>query len=370
VTIGPTLLDTVPLNDLARGAGEQRTELRAAIERVIESGWYVQGGEHAAFEAELAAFLSVQACVGVASGTDALELAIRALAPGGGVVLTAANAGSYTSTAARRAGCTVRYADVERASLTLAWTGVERCLDASVSVVVVTHLYGRMADAARIREGCAARGIPVVEDCAQAIGALGPAGRAGSIGDAAAFSFYPTKNLGALGDGGAVATSRPELAEQVRRLRQYGWGSKYAVAVEGGRNSRLDELQAAVLRVRLPRIDEWNGRRRSIISRYARAAAGTGVTILPADDAGHAGHLAVALSEERERVRGVLRERGVETDIHYPVADHRQEPFAGAYRDIHLPTTEWAQERIFSLPCFPELSEAEIEQVCDALAAV
>ena len=237
-------------------------------------------------------------------------------------------------------------------------------------MVVVTHLYGRMADVAGIRDGCARRGMRVVEDCAQAIGAIGPSGRAGSVGDAAAFSFYPTKNLGALGDGGAVATSRREVAEQVRRLRQYGWGSKYTVAVDGGRNSRLDELQAAVLRVRLPRVDGWNARRRSIIARYAQSAAGTSVTVAPAIDASHAGHLAVALSEERENVRNVLSEHGVQTDVHYPLADHRQEPFAAAYRDVHLPNTEWAQGRIFSLPCFPELTEVEIEQVCDALAAV
>jgi aminotransferase EvaB len=370
VTTGHTLLDTVPLNDLARGASEQRAELHAAIERVVDSGWYVLGGEHAAFEDELAAFLGVEACVGVANGTDALELAIRALAPHASVVVTAANAGMYSSTAARRAGCAVRYADVDRVTLTLDWATVEPSLDDAVSVVVVTHLYGRMAAVGEIVEGCSRRGIRVIEDCAQAIGAVAPAGRAGSLGDAAAFSFYPTKNLGALGDGGAVATTRPEVAEQVRRLRQYGWESKYTVAVDGGRNSRLDELQAAVLRVRLPRVEGWNARRRAIISRYAEAAAGTAVAVAPALDASHAAHLAVALCGERERVRRALAERGVQTDIHYPLADHRQEPFAAAYRDVHLPATEWAAERIFSLPCFPELREDEIEQVCDALASV
>jgi dTDP-4-amino-4,6-dideoxygalactose transaminase len=364
-------LETVPLNDLARGASEQRLELHAAMERVVATGWYVHGGEHAAFESELASFLGVEACVGVANGTDALELAIRALSPpAGSVVLMAANAGSYASTAARRAGCAARYADVDRTTLTLDWAGVESALDDSVSVVIVTHLYGRMADVAGICDGCARRGTRVVEDCAQAIGALGPSGRAGSVGDAAAFSFYPTKNLGALGDGGAVATSRPEVAEHIRRLRQYGWRSKYTVAEDGGRNSRLDELQAAVLRVRLPRVDGWNARRRSIIARYAEASAGTSVTVAPAIDVSHAGHLAVALSDERENVRNVLSEHGVQTDVHYPLADHRQEPFAAAYRDVHLPNTDWAQGRIFTLPCFPELTESEIEQVCDALAAV
>jgi dTDP-4-amino-4,6-dideoxygalactose transaminase len=371
VTTRHTLPETVPLNDLARGTGGQRTALRDALERVLDSGWYVHGSEHAAFEAELGAFLGVAACVGVANGTDALELAIRALEPApGAVVVTAANAGMYASTAARRAGCEVRYADVERATLNLAWPTIEPVLDGAVSIVVVTHLYGRIADVAEIRAGCAARGIRVVEDCAQAIGARGPAGRAGALGDAAAFSFYPTKNLGALGDGGAVATATPALAERVRRLRQYGWGGKYAVAADGGRNSRLDELQAAVLRVRLPLVESGNARRRAIIARYAAAAAGTGVHVLPAADAGHAGHLAVALAESRDDVRAALAERGVQTDVHYPIADHRQAPFAAAYRDVHLPHTEWALERIFTLPCFPELTEAEIDQVCDALRSV
>jgi dTDP-3-amino-2,3,6-trideoxy-4-keto-D-glucose/dTDP-3-amino-3,4,6-trideoxy-alpha-D-glucose/dTDP-2,6-dideoxy-D-kanosamine transaminase len=364
-------VDSVPMNDLARAAGDQRAQLRAAIDGVLASGWFVHGAEHAAFEEELAAFVGVPECAGVANGTDALELAIRAFSPpAGSVVVTAANAGTYASTAARRAGCSVRYADVDRATMNLEWATVEPVLDDAVSVVIVTHLYGRMADAGPLLEGCARRGIRVVEDCAQAIGATGPSGRAGSLGDAAAFSFYPTKNLGAVGDGGAVATRLPEIAEQVRCLRQYGWSSKYTVGAEGGRNSRLDEIQAAVLRVRLPLVEGGNERRRAIIGRYAAAAAGTRVTVAPAADASHAAHLAVALSEERADVRAALAAHGVQTDVHYPLADHRQQPFAATYGEVSLPVTEWLQERIFSLPCFPELTEAEIGKVCDALAAV
>ena len=368
MTTRQSLLNTVPMNDLGRGYREQGAELRAAAERVLESGWYVHGAEHAAFETELAEFLGVGACVGVANGTDALEFAIRALVPAeGSVVVTAANAGAYTSTAARRAGSNVRYADIDRATMTLDWANVERVLDEAVSVVVVTHLYGRMAALEAIVEGCHARGIRVVEDCAQAIGAIGPSGRAGSIGDAAAFSFYPTKNLGGLGDGGVVATPHAEVAERVRRLRQYGWGSRYSIAADGGRNSRLDELQAAFLRVRLPRVDGWNARRRAIICRYREAADGTAVTVAPAVDATHAGHLAVALADDRAAVRRALAERGVQTDIHYPIPDHRQAPFATAYSQVQLPNTEWVLERIFSLPCFPGLTDSEIDQVCEAL---
>jgi dTDP-4-amino-4,6-dideoxygalactose transaminase len=363
-----SVLCTVPMQDPKRAYERQRAALRAAVDRVLESGSYVHGTEHAAFEHELAEFLGGGSCVGVASGTDALELALRALAPvAGSVVVTAANAGVYAATAARRAGAMVRYADIQRSTLTLDWSTVEPVLDESVSVVVVTHLYGRMAAVDAILAGCHRRGIRVLEDCAQAIGAVGPAGRAGAIGDAAAFSFYPTKNLPALGDGGAVATPRPEIADTVRRLRQYGWDSRYTVATAGGRNSRLDELQAAVLRVRLPHVEDGNARRRAIIRRFAEASEGTSVTVMAAEGPGHAGHLAVALAEDRDAVRAALAREGVQTDIHYPVADHRQEPFAALYRHLRLPNTEWAQDRVFSLPCFPEMTEAEIDQVCDAV---
>jgi dTDP-3-amino-2,3,6-trideoxy-4-keto-D-glucose/dTDP-3-amino-3,4,6-trideoxy-alpha-D-glucose/dTDP-2,6-dideoxy-D-kanosamine transaminase len=338
---------------------------------VLESGWYVHGDEHAAFEAELATFLGVEQCIGVANGTDALELALRALLPdAGSVVVTAANAGMYATTAARRAGLRVRYADVDRSTSVLTWPAIEAVLDASVSLVVVTHLYGRAIEMDALLAGCHRRGIRVVEDCAQAIGARTSSGRAGSAGDAAAFSFYPTKNLGCLGDGGAVATPHAEVAERLRSLRHYGWKAKYAVAIDGGRNSRLDEVQAAILRVRLPRVDEWNRRRRMIIRRYREAAAETAVAVAIADGPGHAGHLAVAQTEVREHVRTALSRRGIQTDVHYPIADHRQEPYAELYRDAPLPNTEWLQDRIFSLPCFPELTEREIEQVCDALRSL
>jgi dTDP-4-amino-4,6-dideoxygalactose transaminase len=359
------------MNDLQRGYSAQRAEVRAAAERVLESGWYVHGGEHDAFESELAAFLGTGSCIGVASGTDALELAIRALAPQpSAVIVMAANAGMYASTAARRAGARVRYADVDRTTMNLDWATVAPVLDDSVAAVVVTHLYGRMAGIETIAAECGRRGIRVIEDCAQAIGAAGPGGRAGSIGDVAAFSFYPTKNLGALGDGGALATSQPEIAERLGRLRQYGWSAKYVVEGDGGRNSRLDEIQAAFLRVRLPHVDAWNRRRRAIISRYADAASGTAITVAPASDPAHAGHLAVALAERRDEVRDALSAHGVQTDVHYPVADHRQPAFAHDYRDVRLPNTDWLQSRIFSLPCFPELTDAEIDQVCDGIGAV
>ena len=361
---------TVPVNDLLRGFNSHRGELLAALVRVAQSGWYVQGPEHEAFQKEFAEFIGMAHCVGVASGTDALELAIRAVGEGRvGTVLTAANAGGYTTTAARRAGRDVTYADVDPTHLCLSPGSVEPVLE-GVAICVVTHLYGRMAPIEQIVELCHDRGVAVIEDCAQSVGAQRGGRKAGSFGDAATFSFYPTKNLGALGDGGAVGTSDPELAASLLRLRQYGWTSKYSIGVDGGRNSRLDEMQAAVLRTRLPHLPEWSERRRQIINCYAVAAQGTPLTILPVGVEDHVGHLAVGLTPFRDEVAAKLAAAGVRTDVHYPIPDHLQPAFAGELADVSLPVTEETAGRLISLPCFAELTDAEVEKVCDALRSL
>lgn len=359
----------VPMNDLARALEAEREVLRAAVDDVLGSGWLIQGPQHTAFEAELAAFLGTGHVAGVASGTDALEIALRALMPTGRTtVVTAANCGGYTTTAARRAGFGVRFADVDPATLCIDPEDVSRVLDESVGVVVVTHLYGRSADVEAVRDLCRPLGVMVLEDCAQALGAHVGTARVGSLGHAAAFSFYPTKNLGALGDGGAIASSDPTVIDTVLALRQYGWRGKYTIGVDGGRNSRLDEVQAAVLRRRLPRLDAWNERRRAIITSYVGAAPER-VRVLAAEGPEHVAHLAVALCDERDALRAHLAEHRVRTDVHYPVPDHRQPALAAQYADVHLPATERAVEQIVSLPVFPELRDDEIERVCDALAS-
>jgi len=357
----------VPLNDLSRGLSAARAELSSLIEQVADSGWLVQGPQHSAFESELAAYLDVDHAMGVASGTDALELALRAVVSADRpVVVTAANCGGYTTTAARRAGLDVRYADVDEVTHLLTAETLAPVLDPSVGAVVVTHLYGRAADVASVRALCAPLGIKVVEDCAQALGARTPEGRVGSLADIAAFSFYPTKNLGAIGDGGAIATSSPEAADAVRELRQYGWRGKYTIARDGGRNSRLDELQAAVLRTRLPRLDSWNERRRAVIAAYAARASGR-LTVLPTVGEGHVAHLAVVVSDDRRSLQAHLAGHLIRTDIHYPIPDHRQPAFAAKYADLTLPVTERLADTILSVPVFPELRDDEVERVCQAL---
>lgn len=362
-------LSIVPLNDLSRGIARDRELLVAAANRVLDSAYVVLGPQHAAFERSLADYLGVAAAVGVASGTDALELALKVAMPEGkNTVLTAANAGGYTSTAARRAGFRLGYADVDPASLCLTEESVLEALTEDVGVVVVTHLYGNLTDLRGLAEVCRARGIRLVEDCAQAIGARRTEGAAGSFGDLATISFYPTKNLGALGDGGAVVTNNLDFASRVKQLRQYGWESKYCVAVEGGINSRLDELQAAFLLERLPLLDALNERRRQIVARYVEAARGGPLEVLPADGPHHVAHLAVVLASDREAAREHFASQGIATDIHFPVPDHHQPGFRPEPRTLTV--TERVSRQVFSLPCFPEMTEEEIDRVCGAIGSL
>ncbi|WJS91741.1 DegT/DnrJ/EryC1/StrS family aminotransferase [Microbacterium testaceum] len=363
----------IPFNDLSRGLRRDRDLLLRAAAEVIDSGYAVHGAHHRAFESEIAEYVGVDHAVGVANGTDALELAIKAVRPAGrSIVVTAGNAGGYTSTAVKRAGLTPRYADVDATTLCLTADTVRDVLDDEVGVVVVTHLYGHIGDIPELRSLCDERSIALVEDCAQAIGADSRDGRAGTFGDAATISFYPTKNLGAVGDGGAVVTRSSEVADRVRQLRQYGWATKYDAAVSGGTNSRLDEMQAAFLRLRLPLVNGFNARRREIIARYRAAAAEIApevLTVLPAAG-GHGAHLAICRSSQRDAVRVHLRGAGVTTDVHFPLPDWEQAAFSA-----HAPTTpkahtEAACDEVFSLPLFPELTDDEVDRVCAALRSI
>lgn len=357
-------VDRVPFHDLDRSLKMQREKLLSAAATVVDSGWLVHGKQHSAFEAEFSAFIGSEHVIGVASGTDALELSLRALAGSKrSTVVTVANAGGYTTAAAIAAGLEVRYVDVDPRTHCLDHTRLEAALDDDVMAIVVTHLYGRLGDVAGVREVIGTRPISIVEDCAQASGAFDAQGRAGSLGDLAAFSFYPTKNLGALGDGGAIATSDNDLAERIRHLRQYGWIAKYDVGVSGGRNSRLDELQAAFLRTRLPQLSSDNERRRAIISEY-RAAAPPSIRVLPAEG-GHAGHLAVVVTDSAQSLARHMEGLSIGTAIHYPIPDHRQRAWKvdGAW----LPVTDELTGRVLSLPCFPEMTSHEVAAVCNGL---
>ncbi len=318
----------VPVNDLKRHNGPILPELEEAARSVLGGGWYILGPRVQEFEARFAAYCGADHCIGVGNGTDALELALRAVGAGAGDrVATAANAGGYGTAAILAIGAQPVYVEVDPATMLMD----ARALAAAAPrprAVIVTHLYGRMADMPALLE--AAGGAPVIEDCAQAHGARLQGRHAGTWGAAGCFSFYPTKNLGALGDAGALITSDSETAARIRALRQYGWSARYAAEAPYGRNSRLDELQAAVLLVKLPRLEGWNRRRREIARAYGQALAGTGLALPPACGPESVAHLYVVRSPRRDRLRETLRAAGVGSDIHYPVPDYLQ-PAAASY---------------------------------------
>ncbi len=358
---------SVPLFSAASAA--HGLDVSATLVQVVESGRYVMGPSVRAFEEAFAAYVGVGHAIGVANGTDALELALRGLGIGRGQrVLTVANAGFYGSAAILAVGAEPVYADVDPVTLNLAPQALAKLMQAQpIHAAIVTHLYGRMADMGAILPLCRAAGVPLIEDCAQAHGARLDGRVAGAFGDVACFSFYPTKNLGALGDGGALVTDDAALADRLCALRQYGWGAKYEVVRAGGRNSRLDELQAAVLLAKLPLLDGANARRRAIAARYTKAFHGTSLQapVIAADE--HVAHLYVVRSPRREALREHLAARGVATDVHYPVPDHRQPVHGGAHGSVHLPVSEAACQQVLTLPCFPGMTDAQVDHVIDAV---
>lgn len=359
----------IPLNDLRRDSDAIAPDLEVAMDRVLKSGWYVLGPENEQLEVELAEYLGVGHCITVANGTDALQLALTAVGvTTGDTVLTAANAGGYTSTAARAIGAVPVYADVDPSSMMLSVDTLEeslRALPEPPAAVVITHLFGRAADMTAIMTWADRHQLPIVEDCAQSLGAKHNDRQTGSFGKVAITSFYPTKNLGALGDGGAVFTEDPGLAAKIRSLRQYGWTSKYRADVRHGRNSRMDELQAAIVRVKLPMLDVWNERRRWIHEQYEKVVTGN-ARLVNRSGPDFVAHLAVLEVDDREAVAACLAAAGVRTDVHYPVPDHRQ-PIADVSH-VALPETERVASRVLSVPIFPALTQEEVERVTSALS--
>jgi aminotransferase EvaB len=358
----------IPLNDLLRHNLLLHDELANSARRVIERGWYILGSEAAEFESAFASYCGVPHAVGMANGTDAIELALRAVGIGESHgVATVANAGFYASTSIRAIGAQPVYVDVVPETYSMSTESLKRELARnSVQAVIATHLYGRLADIETVIAICRPLGIPVIEDCAQAHGAIRNGRVAGSFGIAGCFSFYPTKNLGALGDGGAVTTSDAAVAERLRELRQYGWDRKYQVSRAGGRNSRLDELQAAFLRAKLPHLDRWNEARREIARRYSEEIRNPRVKF-PSDFGPHnVAHLFVVRCGDRDGFRRHLEAHGIASDIHYPIPDHRQPAYA--VPDVTaLQETERLAREIVTIPCFGEMEEEEVSRVIAAV---
>lgn len=360
----------IALNDLRRGHAKSSV-VATAIHKVLESGHWIHGSEHKSFESELADFLSVNHLFGVASGTDALEIALRAVGcSAGSKVITVANAGGYTPIAAASIGCEVIYCDVDTEKLLIDPKSLAPLLSNEITAVVVTHLYGNVAPVSTIIEMCEPYGIKVIEDCAQAIGAIEYSNHVGTIGHIGTFSFYPTKNLGGIGDGGAVATNESEIAQKVKDLRQYGWSSKYKIDLAGGMNSRLDEIQAAVLRIGLPQLDTMNQKRRQIVEQYSKAVEHSNIRLVTSFEVGNVAHLAVLeLPKEvnRHDFQKYLKDLGILTDVHYPILDCDQIGLIDGTGADQLPNSRSSVNRIVSIPLFPELEDFEVKRICDAL---
>ena len=353
----------IPFANFQRAVAEQRQEIDGAIARVLDRGWFVLGEEGAEFEREFAAWTGAAEAVGVASGTDAIEVALRALGLGpGDEVVTQANTCVPTVAAIARTGATPVLCDVDERSAVIAPASLEGAIGPRTKAVVPVHLYGQCADVDAIRE--LAGDAAVVEDCAQAHGAELRGRRAGTMGDAGCFSFYPTKNLGALGDGGAVVTNDAGLAERMRLVRNYGQEGRYDHVREGV-NSRLDEVQAALLRAKLPHLDAWNERRRAIAAAYDEALEGTATRPLETlPDRRNVHHLYVAVAEDRARFQEAMAERGVATLVHYPRPIHGHAPYAElADGPVPLTNSERLAERVLSLPIYPELTDEEVAHV-------
>jgi dTDP-4-amino-4,6-dideoxygalactose transaminase len=366
----------IPQANPGAGYFALRTEIDQAVARALSSGWYILGAEVRAFETEFAEWLGVSAAVGCGSGTDAVALALRGLGIGrGATVVTVSHTAVATVAAIEMAGAIPLLIDIDPVHYTMDPEALRQALEnppagsPPIRAVVLVHLYGQPGDLDRIVPLCRQHQVALIEDCAQAHGARMHGRLVGTFGDAATFSFYPTKNLGALGDGGAVVTHDAELAARVAALRQYGWYKHY-VSDEIGVNSRLDEVQAAILRVKLAHLDRQNGRRAAIASAYNDALRGS--SLRPPrqrDDASHVYHLYVVRSDARDEMRAALLQKGVGTGVHYPVPVHQQPAYACrvALGASGCPETTAAAGKILSLPLYPELTDEQVDFICNVL---
>ncbi|WP_066729817.1 DegT/DnrJ/EryC1/StrS family aminotransferase [Desulfuromonas sp. DDH964] len=361
----------LPFLDLQAPGRELRKELEAAWQRVMESGWFILGPEVEAFEAEFAKYCGVKHCIGVGNGLDALHLILRGYDIGpGDEVIVPAHTFIATWLAVSQVGATPVPVDVLDETANLDPAQLAAAVTGRTKAILPVHLYGQpaaMQEILAVAESC---GLRVIEDAAQAHGARYRGRRAGTLGDAGAFSFYPGKNLGAMGDGGAVTTDDDQLAERLRALRNYGSQEKYVHQVAGF-NSRLDELQAALLRVKLGVLDEWNGRRMRLAQRYTVGLADCGLGLPQVPDwAESSWHLYVIRSPRRHQLQKALQAAGIGTLIHYPIPPYRQQAYAGLGADpARFPVTERLSGEILSLPMGPHIEDAQAEAVVASVRA-
>lgn len=360
----------IPLVDLKRQYSSIRDEIDAAVSAVIQSGNYVMGENTMAFEREFAEYLSIKQGIGVGSGTDALTLSLDALGikSGSEVITTSFTFTSSVDCIVRNGGVPV-FVDINSETYTIDTSQIERQITNKTKAILVVHLYGQPADIDPILELANKHGLLVVEDASQAHGAEYKGRKVGGLGVVSCFSFYPSKNLGAVGDAGMIMTSNSELATKLRELREYGQSRKYYHEFIGV-NSRLDEVQAAVLRVKLHHLNRWNQQRRKHAELFQELLSQSDGFILPieAEWSTHIYHLYVIRSRKRESLRQWLKSKRISTGIHYPIPVHMQKSYQSVeYRITSLPVTESHAQEVLSLPLFPEISQDEVKYICDSM---
>lgn len=363
-------MTSILINDFSRMPGSVRQELLDAAAGVLQSGWFILGQNVAAFEREWADYCGTRHCVGVANGMDALEIGLRCagIGPGDEVITTPLTAFA-TVLAILRAGAEPVLADIDPSTGLLDPDSAARCIGPRTRAILLVHLYGQVRQMERWRELCSARGLILLEDAAQAHGARAGSVAAGGFGRWAGYSFYPTKNLGAIGDAGAICTNDDAVALQAAQLRNYGQSDRYHHPV-AGLNSRLDELQAAILRRLVAHLPELTRRRQEIAALYRAEVHNPAITLLapPEEEASHVYHLFVVRSALRDALAFHLRQAGIQSLIHYPIGAHHQPPTAGLRRDpAGLAAADTFSATCLSIPCHPYLSDAEVRKVVEAM---
>lgn len=363
--------NTVLFNNLSEFSGKFFEKRFDAARRVISSGWWLNGKETSLFATEFANYLGVEFCLPLANGTDALEIAMRTMGEVRGArydeVVTVGNAGGYSSIACRLVGLKPVYADIDSKSLLMDMDSALSCVGSKTAFVVVTHLYGGVANVKNLRkmlDDAGHQDVLILEDCAQSHGAMLGEQKVGTLGDMATFSFYPTKNLGAIGDAGAIVSNNKDLIGIAHSLSQYGWTAKYSIDRAYGRNSRMDEIQAAFLRLSLPELDGWNARRIEIIHHYKKYLP-SNVTVVESPIYNVA-HLCVVQCQKRDKLGSFLKEHGVQTAVHYPIPDFEQpgwEKLPQRLAPQGVEITRKACENVLSLPCYPSLPDQSIDLV-------
>ncbi len=362
------VLRVIPINDLSRST-DFDDEFFAALKHIIKSGQYLNGEHTKLLEIALSQLVGADFTIGVANGTAALSLALKALElPSNSRVLLSANAGGYARIALNQNSLKPIYVDVNSSGL-LDLQLVEETLNSSyepIRAMVITHLYGQSHDLINIRKIADTYGIKLIEDCAQSIGAKFAGKTSGSVGDLATFSFYPTKNIGGVGDSGAVVTSDIRLAEKVKSLRQYGWNAKYSVELMNGDNLRIDEIQALAVNSRLRKLSQKNSKRVEIWNEFNLNANQIGLNMIGTNSSSFVAHLGILdCGKDRKSIQKYFSAQEISTEIHYPIPDHKQ--IAWSDHLCSLPETERQSQEFLTIPLFPELSTSEIEKIKEAI---